>query len=124
MNKQQVANGVPIRMAIIEHFCWDTASTTLTILGDFVPGIPTAFSPNGNGENDIFYIKGGPFKEFELIIYNQWGELIFTSYQQDIGWNGTKEGVEQPIGVYAYIVNGVLENGKSFKTYGDITLIR
>jgi hypothetical protein len=50
--------------------------------------------------------------------------LIFTSYQQEIGWNGTKEGTDQPIGVYAYIVTGILENGAVFKSYGDITLIR
>ena len=86
--------------------------------------MPTAFTPNGNGENDILYVKGGPYKELEFKIYNEWGELIFVSNKQEDGWDGTKKGVEQPIGVYVYILNAVTLNDVEVNQYGDVALIR
>ncbi len=88
------------------------------------PKVPSAFSPNGDGENDIFYVYGGPFHSLDFKIYNNWGELIFESTNQSQGWDGKRKGIDQPIGVYVYVVVGVTEDGESHKLSGDVTLLR
>lgn len=88
------------------------------------PKVPSGFSPNGDGENDIFYVYGGPFHSLDMKIYNNWGELIFESTNQSVGWDGKRKGIDQPIGVYVYIVVGVTEDGLKHKLSGDVTLLR
>ena len=79
---------------------------------------------NGDGQNDILYVKGGPYKELEFKVYNNWGELIFISNNQKDGWDGTKEGVKQPLGVYVWTVNAITEDSAAYKLKGDVTLLR
>lgn len=78
--------------------CMDTTYRDVIIF--LPPNVPNAFTPNGDGINDILYILGGPFKELDYKIYNNWGEVIFESTDQSIGWDGTYEEIDQPIGVY------------------------
>ncbi len=54
--------------------------------------VPNAISPNGDGLNDIFYFKSISVEEFELNIFNRWGELLFTSKDINKGWNGLYQG--------------------------------
>ena len=109
--------------------CTDTICQTEVI--SMPPDVPTGFSPNGDGENDIFYVYGGPFKEIQFKIYNNWGELIFESTDivdcsghTCVGWDGKRKGIDQAIGVYVYTVIGVTEDGKEHKISGDVTLLR
>ena len=88
------------------------------------PQVPNGFSPNGDGENDVFYVLGGPYKELDFRIYNNWGELIFESDDQSIGWPGTKDGVDQPVGVYVYTVRAVTLDDEQHTIKGDVTLLR
>jgi gliding motility-associated-like protein len=88
------------------------------------PVVPNAFSPNGIGENNVFNVLGGPYKELDFKIYNNWGELIFESDKQSIGWDGTRNGVEQPIGVYIYTVRAVTLDDERHTIKGDVTLLR
>ncbi|MCC7301050.1 MAG: PKD domain-containing protein [Bacteroidia bacterium] len=88
------------------------------------PLVPSGFSPNGDGFNDELLVKGGPFKELEFRIYNNWGELLFISNDQAKGWNGTRDGKEQPLGVYVWTVTGVTEDDVSHVLKGDVTLVR
>ncbi len=102
--------------------CSDTITEIVII--SMPPNVPTGFSPNGDGQNDILFVKGGPYKELEFRIYNNWGELIFISHNQKDGWDGTKEGVKQPLGVYVWTVNAVTEDNLSHELKGDVTLLR
>jgi len=88
------------------------------------PLVPSGFTPNGDGQNDVLYVRGGNFTELEFKIYNNWGELIFVSNNQADGWDGTRNAIEQPIGVYVYTVNGVTEDGVKHELSGDVTLLR
>lgn len=88
------------------------------------PSVPNALSPNGDGVNDILYVLGGPFKELEFNIYNNWGELIFTSNDQKYGWDGKRKGVEQPLGVYVYTVKATTLDDVKHEIKGDVTLLR
>ena len=88
------------------------------------PQVPNAFSPNGEGANNIFSVLGGPYKELAFKIYNNWGELIFESDDQAIGWDGTKDGVDQPVGVYIFTVIAVTLDDEQHTIKGDVTLLR
>ena len=81
--------------------------------------IPNIFSPNGDGQNDLFTVSG-TFSDFEMIIYNRWGELLFKSTQSTRGWDGrTTSGTLTSEGTYFYIITADNETYK-----GTLTLIR
>lgn len=99
-------------------------STCEEVIVFMPPQVPNAFSPNGEGTNDVFSVLGGPYKELDFKIYNNWGELIFESDIQSNGWDGTKDGVEQPVGVYIYTVRAVTLDDEQHSIKGDVTLLR
>ena len=87
-------------------------------------GVPNAFSPNGDGNNDIIYVEGIGIDALNFKIYNRWGELVFESNDQQIGWDGTYKGIEQEMEVYTYTVDALFYNKESVVLKGNITLLR
>jgi gliding motility-associated-like protein len=87
-------------------------------------GLPTGFSPNGDGENDILYVRGAAIKTLDLKIYNRWGQLVFETTTQDKGWDGTFNGQPQPMEAYGYVLNASFIDGTSKTLKGNITLLR
>ncbi len=83
--------------------------------------LPTAFSPNGNGENEIFHPLGSFIIEYSLMIYNQQGKMIYEGKNQ--GWDGKYNGKLVPIGVYAYFAEILDEKGQKIIKQGTITLV-
>jgi len=102
--------------------CQDSTSKIISIA--LPPVLPTGFSPNGDGENDIFIIRGGPFEEVDFKVYNKWGELIFSTTDPNEGWNGMYNDTLSPIGVYTWTFAVQMANGSIIKESGDVTLIR
>ncbi|HVI46740.1 MAG TPA: gliding motility-associated C-terminal domain-containing protein [Chitinophaga sp.] len=86
--------------------------------------IPNLFSPNGDGINDVEYVYGTAIAQLEFRIYNQWGQLIFTSKDQRQGWDGTMGGQKQPVGVYVWIVRATMQDGTVITKKGNVTLMR
>lgn len=87
--------------------------------------VPNAFSPDGDGRNDVI----GPiwFNEFELEtfqVYNRWGQLVYETVNPDDRWDGTIGGAPAPMGVYIYLLRGVGNRGEPFVKQGNITLFR
>ncbi|HET6225220.1 MAG TPA: PKD domain-containing protein [Bacteroidia bacterium] len=101
--------------------CLDTICKTEII--SLPVGVPNAFSPNGDGQNDFFSVYGGAFTDIQMKIFNNWGDVIFVTDKQS-GWDGRVAGVDQPAGVYIYTVYCVSEDGETHKLSGDVTLIR
>jgi gliding motility-associated-like protein len=86
--------------------------------------IPNAFTPNGDGKNDLFRIP--PHTHFDLtqlIIYNRWGQVVFSTNQISSGWDGRFNGIDQASGTFIYQISGVL-NGKQIFLKGSLTLVR
>ncbi|MEL6671282.1 MAG: PKD domain-containing protein [Bacteroidota bacterium] len=84
-----------------------------------------SFTPNGDGVNDQFVIKGSFIANFELVIYNRWGKKVFTSQNLDIGWDGTSPNQEAaPEGVYMFVATGKGFEGQTVRRTGSITLVR
>lgn len=86
--------------------------------------IPTVFSPNNDGENDGFYIRGSGITEMTLTIYNRWGQKVFQSTNQEIGWDGYFRGKPVNNDVFVYLVYGTYQNGETFNLTGDVTLTK
>jgi gliding motility-associated-like protein len=86
--------------------------------------VPNAFTPNGDGNNDVFTIYGFGLAKANLKIFNRWGEKIYDSPNQWQGWDGTYRSETQNPGVYTYFVEGVYLNGKKKEKKGTVTLIR
>jgi len=86
--------------------------------------MPNAFTPGRFGQNSIFKVAGFGIDKMILRIYNRWGQLVFQSTDQDIGWDGTYQGIVQPMGVYAYTLEAEFSDGKHVSRKGDVTLIR
>lgn len=86
--------------------------------------VPNVFSPNGDGQNDVFKIDGIGIKTVAIKIYNRWGQSVFETTQFNEGWNGrTNSGDEVPDGTYFYIVD--VETTTNTETFtGSLTLIR
>jgi gliding motility-associated-like protein len=87
--------------------------------------LPNAFSPNGDGLNDIFRIKY-PFavKVFRLAVYNRLGEKIFETSDMAQGWDGTFKGIKQPMGVYIWIIQLTSLNNIKQTVKGTVTLLK
>ena len=64
------------------------------------------------------------FKNLIFKVYNNWGELLFSTTNQAEGWDGMYKGVEQPMGVYVWTVDVEVAEGRYIKKSGDVTLIR
>ena len=87
-------------------------------------GIPSAFSPNGDGENDVLYVRGAAIQTMDLKIFNRWGQLVFETTSQEKGWDGTYNGQPQPIEAYAYVLQVTFIDGTGKLLKGNITLLR
>lgn len=92
--------------------------------GDTDIFIPTAFTPNGDGKNDIFLVRGVIIANLTMQIYNQWGEMIFESFDQSQGWNGRHGSIAAQNGTYVYVIQVDTINGETRNFKGHITLIR
>lgn len=90
------------------------------------PGVdvPTGFSPDGNGTNDVFRVRGYGIQSMDLKVFNRWGELVFQSNHPDIGWDGTYKGKPQEMDSYAYTLYVEFVDGTHVKRQGNVTLIR
>jgi gliding motility-associated-like protein len=86
--------------------------------------VPTAFSPNGDGTNDVLYVRGICLKDVNFLIFNRWGEKVFESNDQAKGWDGTYKGELMNSGVFVYRIEGRTYEGKPFSAKGNVTLIR
>ena len=86
--------------------------------------IPNAFTPNGDGVNDVVHVHSESIKTFTFYIYDQWGEMIFSSSALTSGWDGTYKGTREPAGVYIYYLKALMNSGDQLNKKGTITLLR
>lgn len=86
--------------------------------------VPNSFTPNGDGLNDRLLLFGYGVRDMRMMIFNQWGEKIFESGNQNTGWDGTYNGKPQPSGVYMYVCTVTLTDGTKQTLKGSINLIR
>ncbi|HYV92838.1 MAG TPA: PKD domain-containing protein [Chitinophagales bacterium] len=88
--------------------------------------LPAAFSPNGDGKNDLFHPLATNVVDYDFIVFNRWGQEVYANKSSDIsqGWDGKVKGELQPVDVYIYYVTGHFISGKGFTLQGNVTLVR
>ncbi|MFA6261226.1 MAG: SBBP repeat-containing protein [Bacteroidia bacterium] len=107
------------------HHC-DGSDTIL--VEDVCPGgiyIPNSFTPNKDGINDVFFVRGIGIKYMDLTIYNRWGEQVFHTTDILSGWDGSNNNVACPTDSYFYLLRYMLSTDNSYKEVKNIlSLIR
>jgi gliding motility-associated-like protein len=86
--------------------------------------IPNAFTPNGDGINDFFFASKLNVIEFEIIIFNRWGQVMFQSNDPAFRWDGNYDGAPAQCDDYGFGVTGIGYNGTRFSFSGTVTLLR
>jgi gliding motility-associated-like protein len=87
--------------------------------------VPTAFTPNSDGKNDIFLPVAAGIDKLEYFrVYNRWGQLVFSTTENRKGWDGRIKGQLQNTGTFVWLVKAVDYSGKSFFAKGTVTLIQ
>lgn len=110
-----------------DHGCIDSIVKIIDVIEDFNIYIPSSFTPNGDGLNDVFLIKGLGFKAegFSMEMFDRWGHSLFFSKDLTKGWDGTAKGIPSQDGVYIYKIKAVGANGEGRKEYvGHVTLMK
>jgi gliding motility-associated-like protein len=89
-------------------------------------GVPNAFSPNGDGNNDEFCLQGWSecMDQFSVLIFDRWGEKMFEGYEADFCWDGTFRGKTLDPAVFVYFINATFSTGESIVKKGNISIIR
>jgi gliding motility-associated-like protein len=106
-----------------EFGCSDSNTKLVEAIIFPIADVPSAFTPNNDGINDIFQLKAFGVSQMIFKIYNRWGQEVFVSASTNIGWDGKYRGILQPADVYGYILNIVFTNGATINKKGEITLI-
>jgi gliding motility-associated-like protein len=119
-----VGNYVLRLIAISSLGCTDTTYVVIKVTEGYTFYIPEAFTPNGDGINDLFSFYGTAIEEINAIIYNRWGQPIYNWTNLEGGWDGYFKGGPVPNGVYAYEVKLKLKEGTNKVFYGTLSLIR
>lgn len=119
--------------------CTDTACVTVFVMAepiDCSPAssedafvLPSAFSPNADGENDKWKLLYAPvladcIDKISIAVYNRWGEKIFESSNVNFVWDGTYKGKMEDTAVFGYYLEATLRGGKEIKKKGNVSLLR
>jgi gliding motility-associated-like protein len=104
--------------------CYDDSTQCILILQDPYLWVPTAFTPNGDGLNDVFLPGGIEIKELEMWIFDRWGKILFYTDSMNNGWDGTFEQVGLQEGAYVFKINALNNTGNRIERAGTVTLVR
>lgn len=86
--------------------------------------VPNAFTPNGDGDNDVLYVRSTIIKEMTFRVFNRWGEMIFESTDLHTGWDGTWRGKLMDPDTYDFYVKGICVDDQEALIKGNISLMR
>jgi len=106
--------------------CSDEIIHSVQVDDEFNVFVPTAFTPNNDGLNDVFEVKGNGVSTFQIRIYNRWGGLVFFSDNLEIGWNGIEETSGEVLdnGTYLYNIHVTDYNKKLWVYNGELNLMK
>lgn len=105
---------------------WDETDPITVTISESELVMPNAFSPNGDGINDVYKPKEGwkSIIEFHGYIFNRWGQLLYDWTDPDDGWDGTYKGKDVKQGVYFCLVKAKGADGRTFNIRKDVNLLR
>jgi gliding motility-associated-like protein len=86
--------------------------------------VPNVFSPNGDGENDLLYVRGDGISNIEFLVFSRWGNKVFETTDINKGWDGTYKGAPVDPGVFTWMVKGIFVTNEEFELSGTVTLVK
>jgi gliding motility-associated-like protein len=105
--------------------CNSVSAGSFLIGGNSNLFVPNTFTPNNDGKNDIFRVKGAAFGKFYFAVYNRWGQLMFETNDPTDGWDGTFKGAPADGGVFGWYLKASCAEGEPEEFMkGNVTLIR
>jgi gliding motility-associated-like protein len=109
-----------------DYGCQAYDSLIVYVEESYFAGIPNIFSPNGDDNNDILWTRGNGIANegYVIRIWNRYGEMVFESYSQNNGWDGTYKSAPAPGGSYNYYVKVTFLDGTVEELTGNVTLLR
>ncbi len=106
------------------YYCEAYDTVWVYVVKSYAIGVPSAFSPNGDGNNDVLYVRGYGITSMNFKIFNRYGQKIFESSNQEYGWDGTVNGKPEDPGVFVWMLDARTADGKRHVLKGNVTLIR
>jgi gliding motility-associated-like protein len=107
----------------VKHVNQDLAySNVVEVERPFTLFVPNAFTPNGDGLNDVFQVRSESYSYYHMVVYDRWGNLVFESMNAELGWDGRYQGKPMPIGVYSYQVVMRAMDGTEWNKAGQVTI--
>jgi len=108
------------------NYCSDTATVknAITVISNPIVVFPTAFSPNGDGKNDVFMPIHGDIAKFKLVVLDSRGVIVFRTENINEGWDGTRNGRPCPPGMYVWKATSTLRDKSFFQQKGHVFLIK
>jgi gliding motility-associated-like protein len=105
--------------------CVDELSTEVVVLPVINFSVPNAFTPDGDGLNETFFFGGFGIleKDFEFLVFNRWGEVVYET-NSFVPWDGTVGGIPAPVGIYAYHIRYRDTLGGAQIKLGHVSLLR
>ena len=105
--------------------CSGTGQVNLKVLPAPRIYVPTAFTPDGDGKNEVLEVVTREIKSLNYFkVYDRWGEVVFFTSEITKGWDGRFKGSEPVSGTYTYKIEGVSDKGKKIRKEGTVLLIR
>ena len=109
----------------VQNICGTASNSIIIRKGICNLYIPNSFSPNGDNINDKFKINyPAAVKQFKMDIYNRYGQVVFNSTKNDVGWDGRFQSLAQPAGAYAWVISFIDVDGKNKVLKGTVLLLR
>ncbi len=104
--------------------CKDTFEYQFIFIDSVKMVIPNAFSPNNDDINENLIFEGFNLSMIEVLIFDRWGQEIFSGKGERVSWDGKLNGQLCTVGAYPYLVNAIGKNGKTYRWQGLVTLVR
>ena len=120
------APGTYTAMQIVTYAsgCSDTSYITIVVEQETSIYVPNAFTPNGSGGNNVFQAYGINVQQYELLVFDRWGLMLYSTKDIAEGWDGTYMGNLCQQDVYVWRINYIDSRGKKHKLIGSCTLLR
>ncbi len=117
-------SGCYVAEAVSLNGCKVRDEVCVEVTTDYNIYIPNVFTPNGDGNNDVFLVYGTGITKLEMNIFDRWGTKLFTSKDQTQGWDGTYKGVLSKQDAYTYLIIYTALDGKKVEKTGHVTLLK
>lgn len=125
MHRYTLAGVFPVEVWVQDvNRCWYGLRSQVEVKEQIHLLVPSAFSPNGDGVNETFYLATRNMQALSFEVFNRWGQRVFFSDELGFQWDGTHQGQRLPAGVYVYRLESIDLDGREWSQSGTITLLR